>query len=251
MNKEKKMIINKLNKAVFISFTLLTAYSGTAFAQIDSAAIVILDSMSNVITNLESCSFTLKAEYDIFNDRLGLVKHSDRSNVYLKAPDKFFVKREGDKGKKDFYYDGKTLTYYSADNNQYAQAPAPPTIMETIDSIQNAFGIDFPAADVFYDDLVDNLMANANNLDYLGFTSIEDKECFHIAGTNDEFTYQIWIAEESYLPLKINIVYTSKPGNPQHDVVFQNWSLNPVLEDSMFDFVVPSGAVKIKLLKKN
>ncbi len=245
------MLLKRLIKTKLLSIFMLTALSGISFAQIDSEAVVILDSMSNVVTNLESCSFTLRAEYDIYNDRLGLVKHSDRSNVFLKAPDKFFVKRAGDKGKKDFYYDGKTLTYYSADNNQYAQAPAPPTIMETIDSIQNAFGIDFPAADIFYPDLVDNIMANANNLDYLGLTDINDKECFHIAGANDEFTYQIWIdAKESYLPLKINIVYTSKPGNPQHEVVFENWSMNPVLQDSMFDFSAPPDAVKIKIVTK-
>jgi hypothetical protein len=245
-------MFKKLTKIIFTSLILLTAYSGTVFAQIDSVAIVILDSMSSITTNLESCSFILKTEYDIYNDRLGLVKHTEAANVFLKAPDKFLVKREGDKGHKDFYYDGKTFSYYSADNNQYALIPAPPTIMETIDSIQNEYGVEFPASDIFYPDLVDDILANSDNLAYLGLTNLGDKECFHIAGTNTELTYQIWIANDgSYLPSKLAIVYTSKAGYPQYEALFQGWTLNPVLQDSMFDFIVPEGAVKIKVLKKN
>jgi hypothetical protein len=246
------MISNKLNKIVFISFILLTAFSCNAFSQIDSEAVSILDNMSDKITNLESCSFVLKTEYDIYNNRLGLVKFSDEANVFLKAPDKLLVNKKGDRGHKDFYYDGKTFSYYSEDNNCYATAPAPSTILETIDSIHNELGIDFPAADIFYPDLVDNILANSDNLSYLGLTNVEDKECFHIAGTNDEFTYQIWIAnDESYLPVKLIIVYTSKIGNPQYEALFRNWSLNPVLQDSMFDFAIPEGATKIKFAKKN
>jgi len=245
-----KMLI-KLNKAVFISILFIAVFINTVFSQIDSAAVVILDSMSSVVTDLESCSFTLKTEYDIYNADLGLVKHSDIAKVYLKAPDKLLVNKKGDKGHKDFYYNGKTFTYFSADNNQYAQAPAPPTIMETIDSISSYYGVEFPAADIFYPDLVDSVIANADNLSYLGLTDIDEKECFHIAGRTQEMTYQIWIASDgSFLPEKMVINYITKTANPQYEAVFQNWNLNPVLEDSMFDFIVPEGAVKIKVLKK-
>lgn len=252
------LILNEINimtkksiKIILNVFLLSVAFSGKSFSQIDSAAVAILDSMSSVVTSLESCSFELRTEYDISNTRFGLVKHSDKSNVYLKAPDKFFIKREGDKGHKEFYYDGKTLYYYSADNNQYASMPAPPTIMETIDSIQNEYGIEFPASDIFYPDLVDEMLSNSDNLAYLGLTSADDKECHHIAGTNNEFAYQIWIsADGSFLPVKMVIVYTGKAGSPQYEALFRNWILNPELQVSMFDFIVPAGAVKIKIIKK-
>jgi hypothetical protein len=222
------------------------------FSQIDSAAVVILDSMSSVVTDLGSCSFTLKTEYDIYSPELGLVKHSDIANVYMKAPDKLLVNRKGDKGKKDFYYDGKTFTYYSADNNQYADMPAPPTIMETIDSISSGYGVEFPAADIFYTDLVDDILDKAVNLSFLGFTDIDEKECFHIAGRTDEITFQIWILNDgSFLPSKMAINYINQAGSPQYEGQFVNWSLNPSLQNSMFDFTVPAGATKIKILKKN
>jgi len=64
----------KIVKSLFIIIILLSVCSGNALAQIDSEAVVILDSMSSVITDLESCSFVLKTEYDVYNNRLGLVK---------------------------------------------------------------------------------------------------------------------------------------------------------------------------------
>jgi hypothetical protein len=237
-------------KAVLIVFILLTVYTGNTNAQIDSAAVTILDNMSDVVTNLESCSFILKTEYDIYSNRLGLVKHTDAATVYLKAPDKLMVNRKGDIGDKYLYCDGKTLTYYSADNNQYSVIPAFPTIMETIDSINSEYGVEFPAADIFYPDFVDELIEKSDNISYLGITMIEDKLCYHIAGTTEIVTYQVWINKDDYLPAKMAIVYTNYTGNPQFEAQFLKWELNPVLEDSMFDFVVPQGAVKVIFKKK-
>jgi hypothetical protein len=233
---------NKLIISLFISLVTLSVLSKPAFTQIDSEAVTILDSMSCVVSGLGSCSFTLNTEYDTYSGLLGLIRNSDEASVFLKAPDKFYVKRDGDKGNKSFYYD----------NNQYASVPAPSTIMETIDSIHNEYGIDFPAADIFYPDIVDDIVANSDALSYLGMTMVEGKICHHIAGVNKELTFQVWIAnDETYLPVKMAIVYTSKAGNPQYQAIFRNWSLNPELQDSMFDFVIPAGASKIKFLKKN
>jgi hypothetical protein len=246
------MLTKKIITVLLLSIVLISVSSRKASSQIDSEAVAILDTMSNVVTELESCSFTLKIQYDIYSERFGLIKNSDVSKVFLKAPDKLFITKKGDKGNKELYYDGKTLTYYSKDNHQYATVSAPPTIMETIDSVSNEFGIEFPAADIFYPDLIDSILANANNLSNLGLTEIDEKECFHIAGTNDDFTYQLWIANDgSFLPIKMAIVYTNKTANPQYEALFQNWNLNPVLEDSMFNFIVPTDARKIKILKNN
>ena len=244
--------MNKKIRVVFlVSFILAGAYPGNIFAQIDSEAVVILDSMSNVVTDLGSCSFTLKTEFDVYNEDLGNVKLSDVSKIYMRAPDKLLVNKKGDNGQKNFYYNGKTFTYYSVDHNQYADVPAPPTIMETIDSLSSKLGVEFPAADIFYDDLVDSVLANSNILSYLGLTDVEDKECFHVAGATDSITYQLWIsADGSYLPAKMVINYITRTGNPQYEALFLDWKLNPVLNDSMFDFVEPEGARKIKFIKK-
>lgn len=220
-------------------------------AQIDSSAVAILDRMSFAVGNLQSCSLTLKTENDILDARLGSVTFSDNARVYLKAPDKLYVTKSGDKGNKEFYYDGKNFIYYSKDINTYSTAPAPPTIIQTIDSIHNTLGIDFPAADFFYPYFVDQLLEMSDNLVNLGITSVNNKKCYHIAGTTIDKTYQIWIADDgTFLPVKLSIV-TVSPGSDEHyTALYEDWVLNPTLQDSMFDFTAPSDALKVKFSVK-
>ncbi len=238
-------------KIFLLSFLFLSLPSVKTYSQIDSSAVAILDKMNAVVGNLHSCSLSLTTEYDILDDRLGLVTHSDVANVYLKAPDKLYVSKSGDKGNKEFYYDGKNFTYYSKDNNLYSTVPAPPTIIQTIDSIHNTFGIDFPASDFFYPYFVDDLLDVSNNLANLGTTTVDSKNCFHLAGTTSGMTYQIWIADDgTFLPVKMNIVYIDKVSNPQYTAVYDQWNLNPSLQNSMFDFTVPSDALKVRFALK-
>lgn len=239
-----------LNKPVklFTIILFFCSYSINVYSQIDSSAVAILDKMSFAVGNLQSCSLVLKTENDILNPRLGLITHSEVANVYFKAPDKFYMSKSGDKGNKEFFYDGKTFTYYSKDNKVYSSVPAPATIMRTIDSLHNTFGIDFPASDVFYPNFTDDVLQMSDNLTNLGITSVENKNCYHLAGTTVDFTYQIWISSEgTFLPVKMSIVYVNPTMDDHYTAIYDNWSLNPVLQNSMFDFTAPPDAMKVRM----
>lgn len=237
-------------KFLFLCFVL--AITGRSMAQapgIDTVAVSILDRMSAVIGDLNSCSVTVRANYDIGSKDLGLVKHSDEQQLYMHGPNKLLVRTEGDKGSREFYYDGQNLSYYSLAKNQYGQIPAPATIMEMIDTVNKRYGIDFPVADFFYPAFVDDILADSKNLAYLGITRVNGKECFHIAGTARDKTFQFWIANDAYyLPMKMVIVYTGKEMNPQYEATLSDWQINPVLPDALFEFKAPPKAKKIKLM---
>lgn len=220
--------------------------------RIDSMAVHLLDSMSATIGSMRSCSVKINVVYDIRSHNLGLIKHSDEEQLYLQGPDKLHIKAEGDKGGREFYYNGKMLCYYSADRNQYSEVPAPADIMAMIDSSHTRYGIDFPAADFFYPGFVDDIIGESSLLVYLGKTRIGDKECFHIAGLASDKAFQFWIsADEKYLPLKMVLVYTSKNMNPQYEANLTDWQVNPVLDQKLFKFSPPAGAKKIRFLARN
>jgi hypothetical protein len=79
------------------------------------------------------------------------------------------------------------------------------------------------------------------------------KECYHIAGITDDFTYQLWIMTEkdNYTPIKLSLVYDKKPGKPRYSALYYDWKLNPELDDDMFEFSPPAGSEEITILKKN
>ena len=239
-----------MNKRILAVLMICIAVS-QARAQapkIDTVAVSILDHMSAVIGDLSSCSVKVTTNYDIPSQHFGLVKHSDEQEVYLHGPDKLLVKSEGDKGSRDFYYNGKTLSYYSQDNNHYAQVQTPSTIVAMIDSVHKEYGIDFPVADFFYPAFVDDIIAESKSLAYLGITKIDGKDCFHIAGAANDKTFQFWISDDAYyLPVKVVIIYTSKEKNPQFEAHLTGWELNPNLPDAIFEFTAPPRAKKIKL----
>lgn len=239
-------------KVNFKTFLLLISViffvkSENAYPQYDSTALMIVKKMSSFISDLNSCSFKLETQYDVFNYDIGLVKHSEECEVWMKGSNKFFVKKRGDKGEKEIYYDGWNLTAYSSNKNQYATAPAPSTTMETIEEFSKKYGIEFPAADVFYPDLAGDIMNSSRKLFFLGITDIEGSQCFHIAWKTDKMTIQLWIDKDKFcLPAKMSIVYSDEQGSPQYEAVFSDWEVNPGLPDGMFDFTPPPSAVKIR-----
>ena len=217
--------------------------------RIDTVAVAILDKMSAMIGELSSCGVNIRSNYDVNSKELGLVKHSDEQKLYMHGPNQLLLKSEGDQGSRDFYFDGKTLSYYSMDKNQYGQIDAPVNVIEMIDTVNKRYGIEFPAADFFYPTFVDDILADSKTLVYLGLAKIDGKECYHIAGTTSDKTYQFWIADDAFtLPLKVVIIYTNKEMHPQYEATLSGWQINPSLPDALFAFTVPHRARKVKLI---
>ena len=242
-----------MNKKLIFSLFICIAANSRLAAQrmnMDTIAVAILDRMSAMIGDLSSCHVTVRSNYDIRSQHLGLVKHGDDEQLYMQGPNKLLIRSQGDRGDRSIYYDGKTLSYYSLENNQYATLSLSVPLMEMIDTVNKMYGIEFPASDFFYPSFVDDLLSESKNLIYLGMTKVDGKDCFHIAGTAADKTYQFWISDDALtLPLKMVIVYTSRDMNPQYEATLSDWQINPVLPPVLFEFMAPPKAKKIKMVK--
>ena len=244
----------KLRKIVLVSVLLMTyiARAGAQSTGIDTVAVSLLDRMSAFMRDLKSCSATIRSEYDVSNAELGLVKHSDEEKLYLSGTNKLLVAAEGDKGSRNFVFNGKTFTYYSATRNHYAQLDISTGFVDMIDSMNKAYGIVFPAADFLYPSFVEDILAEAQSLVLVGMTKVDGKDCYHIAGVTKEKTFQFWIADGPYcLPVKMILVDRDKPMNPQFEALYTDWQINPMIPDGIFDFHAPPNARKIKLTPLN
>lgn len=217
--------------------------------RIDSLAVYIIQQMGHTILNVESCSFITDTDYDVWQEDLGYVKHSGKSHIYMKFPDKVKVNFSGDRGRRTMIYNGNKFVYYSYAKNHYSEVPIRGNIVNMMDSVNRVYGIEFPAADFFYPSFLTDLISTGGSLVYLGISRIGDKDCFHIAGKDTEGNgFQFWIADDNFfLPVKMVITYKEDNGNPQFEAIYSGWEINPRLSDSMFEFVVPPSANKIQL----
>jgi hypothetical protein len=242
-----------MKKLIFCLFWATLSFGVYAQdAKIDSTALLLLDRMSDVIGDLGSCSFRLNASFDTSDLDYGLIKQFGTYEVYLSGPDKLVVNSTGAKGHHQFWYNGSQLSYYSYDENNYAVLDAPSTILQTIDSVNKNFGIEFPAADFFYPTFTDDLIRNSDKIAYLGQTEIMGKNCFQILARSKETSIQVWISNDVFnLPVRYSITYRNLDGNPQYEATFSDWQINPDLPVNMFNFLPPPGATKIRMISKS
>lgn len=236
---------------------LLTVLFGMIFSLItnaqakkqDTLAILLIDRMTDVIGDMESCSFKLQIGRDTTTAEWGTWKRFTDCEVYMSGPDKLLVKYFNDRGHKQIMYNGEQVAYYFREEHNYGVIPAPATTIQMIDSVNKAYHIDFPAADFFYPTFTDDLLANSETLRYLGRSTLNGQECFHILATSKDITLQIWIASDAYnLPVRFAITYKNRPGNPQYEASFSDWQINPRLPDAMFDFEPPPGSTKVRIM---
>jgi hypothetical protein len=234
---------------IFICSVMTTRVAAQK-AKIDTIAVAILDRMSAMIGDLSSCHVTVKSNYDVRSQHLGLVKHGDDEQLYMQGPDKLLIRSQGDRGDRNIFYNGQSLSYYSVENNQYATLPFSLPIVNMIDTVNKMYGINFPAADFFYPSFVDDLLSESRYLIYLGMTKVDGRDCFHIAGITADKSYQFWITDDALgLPLKLVIVYTNQDMNPQYEAVLSDWQINPILPAALFEFMIPPKAKPIKMAK--
>lgn len=219
---------------------------------VDPGAVIILDRMSEIIGNLNSCSFTVHTSTEKFDQEKGYLKDFYKLEVYMAGPDKMHVLNEGSKGKTGYWYNGDMLLYYAVNTNQYGFIETPDNIIETIDFVYQEYDLEYPAADFFYPGFTDDLLGTHERVSYEGLVKINGVEVHHIVAYGKETNVQIWISNDTFaLPIRYLIHDLTNDKPLQFEGVFSNWVLNPVLPDAMFDFVVPESASRISIVSKS
>jgi hypothetical protein len=231
-------------------FLMVTIGIAAQQTQKDTVAVMILQHMSDVIGDLNSVSFELITSVDEMKNEYGIETHFGHNEVYMVGPDKMLIHTKGEKGHRGFWYNGETFTFYSFDENNYAIIDAPPTIIETIDTIHKTYDVRFPAADFFYPTFTEDVLDYFDNVIYLGQKVVHGEECFHVLASNDKLNAQFWIANDAFnLPKKFILTYKDKE-NMQYEATFHNWHVNPEIPISVFEFLPPPKARQISIMAK-
>jgi hypothetical protein len=218
----------------------------------DTMAVLIIDRMTDNISDMKSCSFKLNVAEDVYDPSAGWIKKYTDYEVYISGPSKMLINARGYKGHRKLWYNGKELAYYFFDENNYGIIQMQGTTLNMIDSLHILYDIEFPAADFFYPSFTLDLFENTDTLKYLGIAKIINEEYFHILARSDEKAFQFWISSEgNTIPARFAITYNYKKGNPQYIASFSDWRINPHLSKSMFSFLPPPGSTRVKMLPKN
>jgi hypothetical protein len=152
-----------------------------------------------------------------------------------------------DTGGHQIYYNGKTLTLYTPGKEYYAQVDAKPTIRETIEWMEDTYGIETPLADLF-DWGTDR--APFDEIEYaflVGNSRVNGVLTQHYAFRMKDTDLEVWLETgDRRLPLKFVVTDRTDDSMPQFEATL-TWSTTERFDDYIFSYSPSADAQKIPL----
>ncbi|GMQ29479.1 DUF2092 domain-containing protein [Algoriphagus confluentis] len=242
-----------MKKTVLLTFGILCSLTlrGQEI-QHDSTALHLLDKVAEYFGEINSIKFSTRTAEDVGLADNFLIKEFKTSEFIMQGPNKLAGKVHRH-GSDHFYrYNGSQLVYYSMEGNFYTAADAPSTTLEMLDWLDEDFGVKLVLADFFYPDFTQNLMESMDYIAFLGNTTLDGKQVFHIGTANESMTVQLWINQDLELrPVKVILTYLGDPYARQMEVDFESWEVNQTYPDSVFEFLPPPNSKQITWTKKD
>ncbi len=199
------------------------------------------------IGNLEKYSFeaTIVNEDDLNGDMMIYLRHHYKVSVV--GPDKVRMDVRGDVENANFYFNNGTVSILDEDERSYAQVKVSTDIDDALDDLREIYGFLVPLTQFLYSDKDEDINASIKGY-YLGTVSVDETPCYYIAFPEKEWDVQFWI-EKGDKPLIRKVAYVDKikKGQPR-SMITLSWDLDSVIDEKIFDFKVPEGAQKAKVL---
>jgi len=169
------------------------------------------------------------------------------TNLLAQMPGRLRAEVANDRHDRLYLYDGKNFTLYAQRLNYYATVPAPPTIGQLADKVEEDYGFSVPLADLFRwgspSWTADGITAATD----FGPGVVEGTTCEQYGFRQADMDWQIWIQKGDHpLPRKLVITTKTDEARPQHTAVY-TWNLAPSFNDKAFTFDPPAEALKVVL----
>lgn len=175
-----------------------------------------------------------------------VVTYTHHIHIDLKRPGQLRVITSGDLKEKEYYINNGHFTVYDALTNYYGELEVPKSIDKALDFLFEKYDVKSPLANMLYRDL-DRRIPPRNKGYYFGMSDVDGVACHHIGFVSATQEYQVWIeADEKPLIWKFVIIDKTEPEMLRSGTRLR-WNLNEKLDDRIFYFHPPQGAIEIDI----
>jgi hypothetical protein len=191
-------------------------------------------------------TFRLEATHEVVLDTGQKLHYSGTHDVAVRRPDGLQADSRGDLFHTRLWYDGKRLTFLNVDEHTYSSLEVPDTVDEAFDYMGEEYGLTPPLIEIDYNEPAGTFLERVKTGIYVGLRQIRGIPFHHLAFTQDDLDWQIWI-EDGWKPLlrKAVITYKKEPSYPQYVAFLSRWDFSPQLPDSAFSVLAPEGAERV------
>lgn len=245
-----------------VGITLTTPCGQQAFARsrqtaasqapdIEPGAMDALQRLGTYLRTLQSFQVTSDMTTDQVLEDGEIIQSSKQVNLLASRPNRLRMEITGDDQHRLYFFDGKTFTIYGLIVNYYATVPAPGTLGELTDVLNDKYGIEFPLADLFQWGTKDETIKRIKGAQDIGPAAIDGVTCEQYAFRQDGINWQIWIQLGQFpLPRKLVIQTLTDEARPQHTEKL-SWNLAPSFSEDAFTFTPPADAKRIAIAQAN
>ena len=219
--------------------------SRDAETEIDPDAIAALNRMGTYLRTLKAFQVhaAITTEEVLLDGQK--VQISAVVDLLAQRPDRLRVDVNNDRQERLYLYDGKTFTLWGRQLNYYSTVPAPPTIAELVDRLDEKYGIEVPLVDLFRWGGPRSKVSEIRAAMDIGPSQVEGTTCEHYAFRQEGLDWQVWIQNGDYpLPRKLVLTTRTDEARPEHMSVY-TWNLAPSFNEAAFTFVPTSQAKRI------
>lgn len=211
----------------------------------------LLERMSADISALDEFKLEGESYADYRLDAGQLIEQASTVTMRVRRPNAMRLTISSSDGVKELYFGEELLTFYSSENQFYAQTEMPGDVGKAADFAVNEVGIDAPLLDFLSNNLAQRLQEGANEVQYLGLSEMRADRFHHIGIRLPEIDVQIWIASGGRaLPGKMALSSKWKGGAPR-TVMFFDWDSAPEFSSGKLEFVPPAGSSQIEFMLGN
>lgn len=217
---------------------------------IDAFADQLLLDLGDYIDSAEQYTFDAEVVVDEQASWGQKVQYAYDISVAVHQPDRLYTIQTGDLYNRTIWFDGSQFTRLDRDLNHFVTVDTPDFLAEGIPYLEN-LGVVFSLSDFVTGNFYEGVTEKLNTGRYLGLHRVRGELCHHLAFTQDNIDWQIWIQDGSEIvPCKLIITYKNLPGEPQYTAYFSNWNFSPRLPERLFIPVVPRDAAEIPYLRR-
>jgi hypothetical protein len=223
----------------------------TGQSAIDPGAMEALNKMGVYLRTLTSFQVLADITTDNVLDDGQTIQFGSKVNLLAARPNRMRVEVTDDDGHRFYFFDGKNFTIFGQVVNYYATVPAPPTLAQLADDLNDKYGIEMPLYDLFQWGTNDANIKKIKAADDIGPSAVDDVTCEQYAFRQEGVDWQIWIQLGEFpLPRKLVIRTLTDDAKPQHSEIL-TWNLAPSYSENAFTFDPGPDARRITIAEVN
>jgi hypothetical protein len=227
-----------------ITLLFMTILIPAARAQEDNAK-TILKAMSDYVASQKNVAIAYDSDIEVITADLQKIQFTSSGQLQLSRPDKVHASRTGGYADVEFFFDGKTFTFFAKHLSAFAQSQSPGSIDQLVERLRSEYFVEAPGADLLLSNVYGKLIEDVTDAKHIGLGVIDGVECEHLAFRNIDVDWQVWV-EAGARPIPRKYVITSKAvtGGPQYTLHVKDWKTDAAPADT-FAFTSPAGAKKV------